>query len=358
MAPKLLWDFGTAYDLFTGLFVLNNPGDFGLRPSWAAGVRSRIPPEARGLFASFVAHVGAPLRWIYDLEFAGEPKDAEPVLERLEALSDVEVLPTLTAPDLADSQQQILYEILHSGRWSEEDMAQIKRLSRELKEQGYVGSEKDLDTWLGWWANAAEFGRLFKAGLRDYYEGFFREEERRIRAPLIRGYNRARHLAEKMSVVDLLEEVTGGLRLFDVTDQEGLILVPSFWISPLILYAKLHDQDSAIICFGARPADAALVPGEAVPDSISRALSAINDHTRLRILRLLAQRPQTQAELSKELRLRAPTITHHLKSLRMAGLVRANYEHKMDRRYEVRTSALRELWERVESFIGVEPFSD
>ena len=45
--PKLLWDIGTAYDFFVGLKVLHEPTTFGLRAAWAAGMRSRLPAEAR-----------------------------------------------------------------------------------------------------------------------------------------------------------------------------------------------------------------------------------------------------------------------------------------------------------------------
>lgn len=45
LRTKLYWDFGTAYDLFLSLHVLHEPDIFGLKASWAAGVRSRIPSE-------------------------------------------------------------------------------------------------------------------------------------------------------------------------------------------------------------------------------------------------------------------------------------------------------------------------
>jgi hypothetical protein len=42
VSPQLRWEFGTAYDLMMSLEVLHNPENFGLRASWAAGVRSRL----------------------------------------------------------------------------------------------------------------------------------------------------------------------------------------------------------------------------------------------------------------------------------------------------------------------------
>ena len=49
MAEKteLIWEVGTAYDMFTSLDVLHTPDRYGLRGSWAAGVRSRLPVAQR-----------------------------------------------------------------------------------------------------------------------------------------------------------------------------------------------------------------------------------------------------------------------------------------------------------------------
>ena len=76
-----------------------------------------------------------------------------------------------------------------------------------------------------------------------------------------------------------------------------------------------------ILLFGARPTGASLVPGELVPDALLRSLKALSDPTRLRILHYLTLEPRTPAQLARQLRLRAPTVIHHLKALRLAGLV-------------------------------------
>ena len=47
ITPQLTWEIGTVYDLFTSLNVIHDPARYGLRGSWAAGVRSRLPVEQR-----------------------------------------------------------------------------------------------------------------------------------------------------------------------------------------------------------------------------------------------------------------------------------------------------------------------
>ncbi len=50
-------------------------------------------------------------------------------------------------------------------------------------------------------------------------------------------------------------------------------------------------------------------------------LKTIADETRLRILGLLAARPRTGKQLADELKLTAPTISHHMRKLTGAGIV-------------------------------------
>src|SRR5659263_152046 len=64
---ELFWDNGTTYDLFVSLNVLNRPTGFGLRPSWAAGVRSRLPIAQRQFLESLSGYFFTPLAWIYAL---------------------------------------------------------------------------------------------------------------------------------------------------------------------------------------------------------------------------------------------------------------------------------------------------
>lgn len=61
---------------------------------------------------------------------------------------------------------------------------------------------------------------------------------------------------------------------------------------------------------------------------LSDKLKAVADHTRLRILQLLPTRPDCElvynvTELAEELKIPQPTISHHLKVLFKAGLVKS-----------------------------------
>ena len=43
-STKLLWEWGTAYDMFISLAVLHQSSEFGVRGSWASSVRRRLRP--------------------------------------------------------------------------------------------------------------------------------------------------------------------------------------------------------------------------------------------------------------------------------------------------------------------------
>ena len=52
---KIHWDIGTAYDLFISLRVLQEPEQYGVRASWAAGVRSRMSVEHRNVLEQWLS---------------------------------------------------------------------------------------------------------------------------------------------------------------------------------------------------------------------------------------------------------------------------------------------------------------
>ena len=61
-------------------------------------------------------------------------------------------------------------------------------------------------------------------------------------------------------------------------------------------------------------------------EEMTKALKALSDKMRLRIVGLLAQRPRAVEELAAATGLSAPTISHHLGRLREAGLVASERE--------------------------------
>lgn len=347
--PQLDWDWGTAYDLFVSLQVLHEPADFGVRGAWAAGVRARLPAAEREMLEQAQSVVGVPLHWIYRLS---KPKEALGVLRSMSQIPAAERLPILAFyPGRCSEGCELLREVAARGRWSGHDMEALRQFYHS-KEPGKGPTSEELTNVLGWWARVEEFGDRYLEALQAYQEVFFGEEEKRIRTALEKALDRGQELARRLALPDLIEELSQGLRFSELPDVPGLVLAPSYWITPLVLFGEV-EEGRVMWLFGARPADASLVPGEMVPDVMLRALKALSDPTRLRILHYLGLEPRTPAELARLLRLRLPTVMHHLKTLRLAGLVQLILDEGREiNRYAARREAVATTFATLEGFLG------
>ena len=318
---QLHWDYGTAYDFFQSVKVLYQPARFGVRGAWTAGMRARLRPDARRILERSQLVIHPPVHWIYKLP---SPKDAHTALEILGRIPPRKRLETLAfrhddpPPRVAD----MLRQVANRGAWDKGDLAALRNYTRthHHQERGHATVNERLTGILDTWAQTGTFGEGYLAALHNYYEVFFAEEEERIMPALQAAISRAQVLAKRLSLPDLLEELSQGIRVEEPRLHGELIFIPSYWITPLMLMTSVAP--ARYIClFGARPAGASLIPGETVPDTLLRALKALSDPTRLKILRYLVHTPLTTTELARRLRLRTPTVMHHLHALRLAGLV-------------------------------------
>lgn len=82
-----------------------------------------------------------------------------------------------------------------------------------------------------------------------------------------------------------------------------------------------------------------------------RTLKALSDASRLRIVGLLAGRPMAVEELADALELTPPTIAHHLKRLRAAGLVESRARHPFVE-YSLRRERLCEIGRQLDGIDG------
>lgn len=73
--------------------------------------------------------------------------------------------------------------------------------------------------------------------------------------------------------------------------------------------------------------------------------------TRLKIIRYLSQEPLSPAQLTRRLRLRPPTVGHHLEGLRLAGLVKLNLEVPGERKYATRIEGLEDTFANIKEFL-------
>jgi len=330
----------TAYDLFLSLMVIHEPDRYGVRPAWAAGIRARVPEEERA-FLDRVVPFFLPLRWIHTLP---APASASTVLSTLAELPPEERLNALACVQEGEL-CALLRRVAQRGAWSSEDYSEFAALTGEEKLTTHQ-REQLLDLW----STSAESGRLLLNALRAYYDSFFGEEEKRIGPVLEQAAAEACRLAQELPLPALLEQLSDGLLVGDLPPLRRVVLIPAFWNTPFVV----HDYpapDELFFIYGARPLGVSLVPGAPVPDDLIRGLKALADPTRLRILRYLQQEPQTTAELARRLRMRAPTVVHHLHILRLARLVHLTLETEGRRLYGLRAGALDTLNAALHEFL-------
>ncbi len=359
--PQLTWEINTAYDLFTSLEVIHDPARYGLRGSWAAGVRSRLPAEQREFLQSAIEkhHLWA-IPWLANQD---GPKNSAAVLRKLEAIPAEQRMKELASCYMGEEGRELLFRIADQGSWDAKDKKALRNTYAEMHKKEMGKSKKipddDLIATLDIWANTAEYSEKFLNALQVYYDVFFKEEEARILKPLEARVAEAKSLAKKLDLPALLNELSQGLRFeFDKTEEmEELVMIPSFWTTPLSMFMPFSkDKKRWLFMFGGRPDGVSLVPGEAVPELLYQMLKALADPTRLRILRYLSEEPLTPAELARRLRLRPPTVIHHLDALRLARLVHVTLSMH-GRRYEARHEAIKTVCTMLEGFLDGESFT-
>ncbi len=343
--PSVSWDIGTAYDFFISLGVLHEPENSGLRASWAAGVRSRLSPEERGFLEHVLRYIWLPLHWIYALP-AG--KDAASALWALREIpAAARPIAILNPYEMSEQVYGVLNKVVEQRSWREQD---LEILVTYYKEKGQARDGKRVEMFLDWLSRPDEFGDLYLSALQSYYRAFFAEEEKRIAPVLQRGLAAAQALAERLPLSELLVELSQGVHFDKPFDVSEIILVPGYWNTPYVMFPKI-GADKQLLVFGVRPPDMSLIPGEQVPDALLLVLKALADPTRMKILRYLSSESLTPSEIARRLRLRPPTVIHHLTALRLAGLVHLTLDERGEKHYAARKEAIQSSFTHLMDFV-------
>jgi DNA-binding transcriptional ArsR family regulator len=279
------------------------------------------------------------------------PKDVGPFLDYMEAIPDDEFSRRMNVSFWSDSAHaRVMNRALAGEQMGDADVEDYRRT---------IGQSIVSNT-----PSAAEVRRLFAniadpastkqrwlAVMREYYSAYFADEERRERPVLQRMLRQAQELSSNMSVPDLMERLSNGFTISEDIDLQRLVLVPSIWAHPYVVRIELTDQELLVV-WGAHPTGYKLVPGESVPDEALLVLRALSDPTRLRLLRLIAAEPRSLQSLAQEVKLSLPTVSHHIRELRSAGLIRLEVAGKgRETQYTVRWPSAQRAFQELEDFV-------
>ncbi len=209
----------------------------------------------------------------------------------------------------------------------------------------------ELDELLKVWSTVDKSSETLMTSLQEYYQSFFADEETRIRSVIKSGLEDARGLSERVTLPALVEKLSRGVQFEEVEAAKELVLVPSYWSTPFV-FPTYPEKGRMQIVFGCRPDMQSIAPGAETPDMLMNALKSLADPTRLRILRYLTGQPLTPTELSRRLRLRPPTVLHHLQALRLAELVAIRVSENGEKRYAARSETLNAIFTSVKDFLN------
>jgi DNA-binding transcriptional ArsR family regulator len=242
--------------------------------------------------------------------------------------------------------------VMEKGNWDQDDLDQLMRFWRNAGSAHQVipgpVKEKRAAKVLDLYADPVYFGEVYLDSLNSYYQVFFSEEERRIGPKLAQALERAKLVAAEEGEDAYLKAIKSRLGVQILDQVETVVLAPSYWCSPAHQHSGGHTE---VVLFGARPKEESLVPGEIVPEDLLKRLKAMTDPTRMRILRYLIQEQLTPAELARRLRLRAPTVTHHLHTLKASGMVRFVKKGKNVHLYYAKMDSIKETYKLLNEFL-------
>jgi DNA-binding transcriptional ArsR family regulator len=178
-------------------------------------------------------------------------------------------------------------------------------------------------------------------------EEYFQHIDSSILIDLQQDAQDKQQLLEKYSPIDVVEEVTNGLRIESFEDLKKVILVPQYHFRPFNLISKY--QGVHIYYY---PADTQSFEVDTPSPSLMRLTKSLADENRLRILRFLEAGDKSFTEIVQFIGLAKSTVHYHMVSLRSSGLVRVHLSTESGERYSLREGAIDQLRDHLKAYLG------
>lgn len=170
--------------------------------------------------------------------------------------------------------------------------------------------------------------------------------------PILRdAAHRQEQLDAGMDVAEIVLEATNGYELSGDPTVNRIILQPSYWIRPWLIVGRTGDAE---VVTTAVAEEFLVLPAEAPSPALLKLFKALQDESRLKLLRRLSSGPVTLAEATAELDVAKATTHHHLSILRHAGLVSMGGEGRTSR-YSLREDPARLAAEALTAYLQPRP---
>jgi DNA-binding transcriptional ArsR family regulator len=189
------------------------------------------------------------------------------------------------------------------------------------------------------------------AALRVWYDTVFAAERERI-LPLLRQEADAleRRRAE-MPLDVFIEQAMRGVQWQSASGLRRIVFAPSYFSRPAVHYHVWHGTLTFCTPLIYASPDARRGDPRAPDEETLHFFLALGDPSRLRILRLLAERQMYLTELADRMELTKATTKHHMVKLRDAGLVTL-YDRDRMTFYELRPDVARHARQLLSNYLG------
>lgn len=181
--------------------------------------------------------------------------------------------------------------------------------------------------------------------MKEWQKSYFSTFDPHIIKMLAEEARDKQNLVRNMQPQDLIEQLTGGVRLENLKEKTMVFLVPQYHGRPFNIYAL--KKELFIVHY---PVDIKPVLGEPSP-KLLRLTSALCDSNRLKIMRHLARGESTFMEVVSSLGISKSTVHYHMAALRAAGLIRVHIAENDSISYSLRLNTLNETSEVIKDFI-------
>jgi ArsR family transcriptional regulator, virulence genes transcriptional regulator len=317
--------------------------------AWIESARARCnarDPRALGILGHYLGdgHPASLHASLISLVYrCPEPRDTPHFLEWLATLPPNELAEVLLDQDgLGADWPEVLAATLASPR-SEE--TQTRLLTRYIEE---------LWPTVAAIVNDPEATRTELVGaLRVWYDAVFAAEVVHVHPALQREAAALERRRQELPVELFVEETMRGVQWQRPAGLRRIVFAPSYFSRPAVFYHFWRGT----LTFCTPVDESRIEPAATTTDprapgaDILRFFEALGDPTRLRILRLLAEREMYLTELAERLKLTKATTKHHMVRLRAAGLVTL-YDRERLTYYALRPDVARHARELLEHYLG------
>ena len=331
------FDVRTAYDFL--ISMIWHGSDYDRLPEderWLAAARAALGEDERADIEAVFGKSGLGYGLLGRVLFRPEVRDAADLValvDRLPARDYARAL--LDDPALEPDVIDLVLRALDGDR------ASLKMLPRRLPDEIALSAMSFLRD------PEAAMGRL-RRGLHAWLP-HFQEVEARVLAILERDVELRAADRTALAPGDLIEKVTGGLRLVPDPRVDRIVLAPSYFGRP---FNELESgRGWRLFCYPVADESLPTADHLAPPAQMLRLFRALGDASRLRILRLLVAKDLYLTEIAVALELSKPTVKHHLAQLRAAGLVTVVEEANLTY-YSLRRERLDDASAELRSYLG------